>query len=88
MTIYRALAEIEEKGQTGALCMIVRNLGSTPRHVGSKMLVYPDGRLVGTIGGGEMESRVRNEALAAIQDGRGTHYSSPDNYSCWHGTRW
>lgn len=70
MTIYRALVEIEEKGQTGALCMIVRNQGSTPRRVGSKMLVYPDGRVVGTIGGGEMESRVRNEALAAIQDGQ------------------
>jgi len=70
LSIFRALAEIDEKGEVGVLCMIVRSHGSTPRRVGSKMLVFPDGRIVGTIGGGEMESRVRNEAIAAIQDGQ------------------
>ena len=70
MTIFRALVEIEEKSQTAAMCIIVRNQGSTPRRIGSKMLVYPDGRIVGTIGGGEMESRVRTEAINAMQDGR------------------
>jgi xanthine dehydrogenase accessory factor len=33
------------------------------------MLVYPDGRIVGTIGGGEMEGRVVREALEAIRRG-------------------
>jgi len=70
MSIYRALAEIDEKGEVAALCMIVRSHGSTPRRVGSKMLVFPDDRIVGTIGGGEMESRVRIEAIAAIKEGQ------------------
>jgi xanthine dehydrogenase accessory factor len=68
MTIYQALAELEKTNAAGALCMIVRSRGSTPRHVTSKMLVYPDGHIIGTVGGGEVENRVIKEALEAIQD--------------------
>ena len=32
------------------------------------MLVYENGRISGTIGGGEMEARVVSEALEALQD--------------------
>jgi xanthine dehydrogenase accessory factor len=78
--IFDALAELENTNGAGALCTIVRSVGSTPRHVGSKMLVYPDGRIVGTVGGGEMESRVIAEALDAIRDGkpRNLEYSMAD----------
>lgn len=34
------------------------------------MLVYPDGRFLGTVGGGELENRVRKEALASLLDGQ------------------
>lgn len=68
--IYRALAELEEKNQAGAFCMVVRTHGSTPRHSSSKMLVFPDGHILGTIGGGEMERRVIAEALISIKDGK------------------
>ena len=70
MSIYRALIDLEEKNQPGALCTIIHSHGSTPRRASSKMLVYPNGRILGTIGGGEMESRVIAEALQAIQDGK------------------
>ncbi len=68
--IYQAAAELEKNNQAGALCTVVKSQGSTPRRSGSKMLVYPDGRFVGTVGGGEMESRVIAEALDAIRSGR------------------
>jgi xanthine dehydrogenase accessory factor len=68
--IYQALADLEEKNKAGALCTVVRTAGSTPRHTTSKMLVYPDRRIIGTVGGGEMENRVIAEALQAIQDGQ------------------
>lgn len=70
MMIYRELAEIESSNQAAAICTIVRSRGSVPRHVLSKMIVYPDGRISGTIGGGELESRVIAEAVQAIKDGR------------------
>ena len=70
MSVYQALADLESKNRPGALCMVVRSKGSTPRGAGSKMLVYPDGSIVGTVGGGEMENRVIAAALQAIQDGQ------------------
>jgi xanthine dehydrogenase accessory factor len=70
LTVYQALAKLEEQNQPGALCIVVRSQGSTPRHSGSKMVVFQDGSIVGTVGGGEMESRVIAEALEAIVDGK------------------
>lgn len=69
-TIYQALSDLERNGEPAALATIIRVRGSVPRHEGSKMLIYPDGRTVGTIGGGEMESRVIAEAQVALADGR------------------
>lgn len=66
MTFFQALVEIEKNNGTGALCTIIRSKGSTPRHVTSKMLVYPDGHVIGTVGGGEVENRVIKEALKAM----------------------
>ncbi len=68
-SIYQALAELEHSHQPAALCTVVRTSGSTPRHSTSKMLVYEDGSILGTVGGGELENRVRKEALASLQDG-------------------
>lgn len=69
MSVFQALADLELQNNAGALCTIVRSRGSTPRHTGSKMLVYPDGSIVGTVGGGEVENRVIAEAKQAITDG-------------------
>ena len=69
-TVYQALAKLEQENGAGALCLIIRSSGSTPRHTGSKMLVYADGSFVGTVGGGELENRVIAEARQAILDGR------------------
>jgi len=69
-SIYNALSELEQTHQPAALCIVVKTSGSTPRHITSKMLVYPDGHILGTVGGGELENRVRKEALASLQDGQ------------------
>jgi xanthine dehydrogenase accessory factor len=52
------------------LCTVIESSGSTPRHAGSKMLVFPDKHVNGTVGGGEVENRVIQEALAALIDGK------------------
>ncbi|HSL43870.1 MAG TPA: XdhC/CoxI family protein [Anaerolineales bacterium] len=67
--IYQALAEVEKNHESAALCTVVKSVGSTPRHVGSKMLVYPDGKFIGTVGGGDLEHRVLDEAWIAMGDG-------------------
>ena len=67
--IYQALAAVEKNHESAALCTVVKSIGSTPRHVGSKMLVYPDGKFIGTVGGGDLEHRVLDEAWIAMTDG-------------------
>jgi xanthine dehydrogenase accessory factor len=68
-SIYQALSELEKNNEPAALCTVVKSEGSTPRHVGSKMLVYPDGKFIGTVGGGDLEHRVLDEAWMAMGDG-------------------
>ena len=70
ISIYQALAELEKSGKSGALCTIIMSQGSTPRHIGSKMLVYPDGSFIGTVGGGEVEHRVLSAVPEVIESGR------------------
>jgi len=65
--VFAALAEALERGEEVALVTIVAAHGSTPQRVGAKMLVYPDGRTVGTIGGGCYENDAFWKAKEAIQ---------------------
>lgn len=69
-SIYQALSELEKNNQSAVLCTVTKSEGSTPRHVGSKMLVYLDGKFIGTVGGGELESRVIKAALQTLEDGK------------------
>ena len=67
--IYQALAELEKNNGSAALCTVIKSEGSTPRHVGSKMLIHPDGKFIGTVGGGELENRVIKAALETMKTG-------------------
>lgn len=68
--VFRALLEAREKGLPVALATVIRTQGSMPRHAGSKMVVYADGRIVGTVGGGAMEARVIQAAQQALTTGQ------------------
>src|SRR3972149_4567915 len=50
--ILDLLAEADRRGKPVALCTVIRAQGSVPRHEGSKMLVFADGSIEGSIGGG------------------------------------
>ena len=63
------LMEIVTLGNAGdlaALVTIIGTKGSTPRKAGTKMIVYADGRVSGTIGGGCAEAEVRLKALQVL----------------------
>jgi xanthine dehydrogenase accessory factor len=62
--IFAAIGEALTQGDEVALVTIVSSNGSTPQRVGAKMLVFADGRTVGTIGGGCYE----NDALLKARD--------------------
>ena len=59
--ILSAIADIPDPGadeRFPVLATIISKKGSAPRAVGTKMLILPDGKCVGTIGGGRVEAEV------------------------------
>lgn len=67
--ILAALIEARESGAPCALATVVATKGSTPRKVGTKMLVHSDGRLEGTVGGGCGEAEVIEAARRVLEGG-------------------
>ena len=49
----------ERKNETLAVATILYTRGSTPRKAGTSMVVFPDGSIFGTIGGGRAENEIR-----------------------------
>jgi xanthine dehydrogenase accessory factor len=56
-------------GGRGALATLVRASGSTPQQPGARLLLRPDGSLVGTVGGGAIEHAIIEELRACVRDG-------------------
>src|SRR6185312_8782662 len=68
--VLSAAAQALARGDTVALVTVVRSQGSTPQRAGAKMLVWADGRTVGTIGGGCYENDAFWKAREAIGSGK------------------
>jgi len=68
--IIQATVQALKSGQSVALVTVIRSMGSTPRHAAAKMVVRADGSFVGTIGGGSMEYKAVQDALAALAAGK------------------
>jgi xanthine dehydrogenase accessory factor len=81
--VFAAVAEALERGEAAALVTIVAAHGSTPQRVGAKMLVFADGRTVGTIGGGCYENDAFGKAREAIVTRKPqlVHYELSDDFA-------
>jgi xanthine dehydrogenase accessory factor len=81
--VFSAVAAALDTGEPVALVTIVSTTGSTPQRVGAKMLVYEDGRTVGTIGGGCYENDAFWKAREAIKSRRPLllHYELSDDFA-------
>lgn len=64
--IYQEILEIQKNGERAAICTIVSTKGSTPLKAGAKMIVWENGKIFGTIGGGNLENGVIPNALKVI----------------------
>lgn len=83
--IYAATLAAAEAATPVALATVVRVKGSTPRDVGSKMLIDSAGAQVGTIGGGCGEAEVLVAAQEVIASGvpRLVRVDLTDDYLSW-----
>jgi xanthine dehydrogenase accessory factor len=69
-TILNQIPELAAQGKKFVLCLITQTTGSVPRKAGVKMLVFPDGTAIGTIGGGVLERDVIKDALKIGESGK------------------
>ena len=81
--VFAAVADALDRGEPAALVTIVSATGSTPQRVGAKMLVFGDGRIVGTIGGGCYENDAFWKAREAITSRKPqlVHYELDDDFA-------
>ncbi len=75
LEIYTRIKEAIEQREQSVLCIVVDTKGSTPRKTGSKMLVFADGSVEGSIGGGELEYFVVQKAKEQINSKKASIYS-------------
>ena len=67
MDFIQELNTANSSGRAFAVAVITAAEGTTPRHPGTKMIVYEDGKQSGTIGGGDIEQAVLSDALACFR---------------------
>jgi xanthine dehydrogenase accessory factor len=75
--IYRRISDLNEAGREFAAATVVAVKGSSPRAIGTKMLVLPDGSSEGSIGGGKIEKTLIGDAIDALSAGESVlrHYN-------------
>ena len=70
--VFVEALELIGSGEKAALSTIVSSNGSLPMSKKAKMLVRPDGKIVGTVGGGCLEADVWAEAKHVLETGEPT----------------
>lgn len=70
--LLQRAAEAIEKGEPAVLVTVVAVEGATPREAGAKMLVFSDGRVEGTVGGGALEAHAVRTAIDLLKRGEKT----------------
>lgn len=63
------MEELRLGGEKAAIVTVISTEGSAPRRAGAKMLVWPEGRIMGSIGGGCSEGAVIQTARDVIRRG-------------------
>jgi xanthine dehydrogenase accessory factor len=76
-SFYQKAADTERAGKPAAVCIVISTSGSAPRKSGAKMIVYADGTIFGTIGGGAVEKQVITDAISCLAK----HESMTRDYS-------
>jgi xanthine dehydrogenase accessory factor len=70
ITLVPNICQSLQESRQVVLATIVETKGSTPRKNGSQMLIFRDGQVKGTIGGGCGEAEVKMAALCVFDTGQ------------------
>ena len=67
--IFSKITKLKNENERFAYCIVTDTSGSTPRKAGAKMIVFEDGTIYETIGGGSIEKQVIEEAIKVMKAG-------------------
>jgi len=67
--LLKAARERLDQGEPVAMTTVVATRGSTPQKPGARMVIFADGKMLGTIGGGCIEAEVWAEARRLMKQG-------------------
>jgi len=79
---FKRMAAHLGTGNPLLLMTVLHTDGSVPRQAGTQMILFPDGRTEGTVGGGEMELSAIDYATALLKEG----ISAVQRFSVPHGS--
>lgn len=65
--MFEKVLEVQRDHRASALVTVIKTEGSTPRKVGSKMIVFADGEIIGSVGGASVEALVVEKAKECIK---------------------
>jgi xanthine dehydrogenase accessory factor len=68
--VYEEISRAQSEKRKLAVATIVTTSGSTPQRTGAKLLVFEDGEMMGTVGGGCVEADVWAEAREALDENK------------------
>jgi xanthine dehydrogenase accessory factor len=69
LQIYEEMVRLKRAGEPFVLATVTENSGSSPRKSGAKLLLREDGTLLGSVGGGRVESETITAAREALSEG-------------------
>lgn len=67
MDIFKLIAEYKQKNITMMAITAVKKDGAGPVEVGKKLLLFPDGESIGTVGGGAIEYYAQKKGLELLE---------------------
>lgn len=73
--IYEKIIQAEQSDALSALCIVTKISGSAPGKPGMKMIVYEDGKISGTVGGGAIEKEIMEKALEIMHSSAPLYFS-------------
>ena len=69
MEFYQQILNAKKENKIYATATVVQTEGNTPRKAGAKMLVFADGSIVGSVGGGIVEKQAAADCMTAMKTG-------------------
>lgn len=69
MEFYQQILNAKKENKIYATATVVQTEGNTPRKAGAKMLVFADGSILGSVGGGVVEKQTVTDCMAVMKSG-------------------